>query len=788
MTFTIPNAADAFSPEQAKVDKVDFDILVSADGVVSGCAVTAQGTPNMTVAVAAGVVVIGGISVAVAAGNVTITAAHATNPRFDLIAVNNAGVKSVVAGTAATAPVFPSIPANSVILASVFVPANDTAINANQIVDKRISIVTGQLPADTVVTAPTRIISNKLLSGDAQPVWRVMGDGKQEWGPGGATAPDTWLYRSNPGMLSLHNDLWAEGSVYPQGSMLAKGGVIAWNGDAFWQTLIGYDSTLPGPGISFSAAKDTNLYRAGAGDLRTGGLLRAMSSGVEMVTIGGGVGTAPIIYFGSANDTYLYRSSAFTLKTDGNFNAGANISANVGTPANQVSVGYNGPAGASGPAISFGASVDTNLYRSAAGVVQTDGAFVAGGTASKRIEMSVDRIGGGQASINFGSASDTNLYRSAAAVLKTDGNLIVGGFYRANSGGGINQIDIGLTYAGVSAPWITWGGDTNLYRSAAGWLTTDGTLVVTPKSGYNPGLRIIGNNYEHAFQIWKATADVQPTLLIDPNGAISWGGGTNMDVGLVRASAGNLQTDGNFRVGGALLVDVSGSGSRLYFGTAIDTNLYRSAANSLKTDGVFYATNLYASPGEIRSDRYVRAFSGTANVVLLGWNGTADAPAITFGSSFDTNLYRSAANSLKTDGSITAANHVSAPLGTGVNYGFIFSPSAYNAQSRILTAVRAAGDAQPNFVINADGILQWAAGGSAAIDVSLGRARNSVLSLAGTLALGGGAGGGDGVKGIVFDSTVTLPSVIDSGGGCLYVQNGVLYFRAGGNIRTVNLT
>lgn len=141
--FTIPNVADAFNPAQAQVDKVDLEIIVAGvkgTGVVTGGEVTAQGSPDMTVAVAAGTVRVGQTVVDVTAGNATITTAHATNPRFDLVVVNNSGTKSVTAGTAAASPVFPAIPANSVVLAAVYVPANDTAIASNQIVDKRVLV------------------------------------------------------------------------------------------------------------------------------------------------------------------------------------------------------------------------------------------------------------------------------------------------------------------------------------------------------------------------------------------------------------------------------------------------------------------------------------------------------------------------------------------------------------------------------------------------------------------------------------------------------------------------
>jgi hypothetical protein len=139
--FDIPSEAAAAFSDQAEPDPTDFRVLAAGflrSGVVSGCAVTAQGSPDMTLAVAAGVAMVNGVMVAVTSGNVTITTANATNPRFDLVVVDNAGAKSVTAGTAAANPAFPAIPSNSVVLAAVYVPANDTAIGSTQIVDKRV--------------------------------------------------------------------------------------------------------------------------------------------------------------------------------------------------------------------------------------------------------------------------------------------------------------------------------------------------------------------------------------------------------------------------------------------------------------------------------------------------------------------------------------------------------------------------------------------------------------------------------------------------------------------------
>jgi hypothetical protein len=144
--FTVPNAVDAPTyPQQARLDSRDLDILAAADaqtGVLSGCAVTAQGTPNMTVAVAVGIVTIAGALIAVTAANSgTFSAANATNPRVDLLTVDAAGVLQIVTGTAAATPTIPTIPAARVALARIDIPANATTITTGQIVDKRVFLL-----------------------------------------------------------------------------------------------------------------------------------------------------------------------------------------------------------------------------------------------------------------------------------------------------------------------------------------------------------------------------------------------------------------------------------------------------------------------------------------------------------------------------------------------------------------------------------------------------------------------------------------------------------------------
>jgi hypothetical protein len=137
MPFTIPNEATAAFPEQAYLYSSELDILSAGSegtGVVSGCAVTAQGTPNATLAVAAGVVRSRGTQLTVAGGNTpTISTGHATLSRLDLVVITAAGAIAVREGTAAATPVLPTRTAGDVALAMVRVAALDSTFESNTI-------------------------------------------------------------------------------------------------------------------------------------------------------------------------------------------------------------------------------------------------------------------------------------------------------------------------------------------------------------------------------------------------------------------------------------------------------------------------------------------------------------------------------------------------------------------------------------------------------------------------------------------------------------------------------
>lgn len=101
--------------------------------VMSGCEASATGT-SRTVSITAGSVQINGEVIAVSAGSVTLDAGS-TFDRYDLVSVNASGSKIVTKGT--TKRKCPTQPADTCLLAIVFVPAGATVIATGDVYDAR---------------------------------------------------------------------------------------------------------------------------------------------------------------------------------------------------------------------------------------------------------------------------------------------------------------------------------------------------------------------------------------------------------------------------------------------------------------------------------------------------------------------------------------------------------------------------------------------------------------------------------------------------------------------------
>ena len=234
--------------------------------------------------------------------------------------------------------------------------------------------------------------------------------------------------------------------------------------------------------------------------------------------------------------------------------------------------------------------------------------------------------------VSFG---DTNLYRAAADALGSDDDLIL----RAAQP---ERLYLGAIAAGVAGMRFGSAADANLYRAAAAHLKTDGRLEA------GAGADVSGSTAT----LNTGGAGIGDKILLFGGAAgSSYGFGIqNSRLVAYMPAAGGLAVRASATTGhgssGADAITLLANG-QLTFGVAGDTNLYRSAASSLKTDDNFFAALALI------------ANASGANQIGIGTLANG-APGINFGSAEDTNLYRKAANTLKTDDALVAASYVSA--------------------------------------------------------------------------------------------------------------------------------
>lgn len=165
----------------AENDRLTMQALIATSGVVgtSALAVTANGTPNMSVNVAAGHGAVVGdyqsnmgvyIGFNDATTNLTVTAANASLPRIDRVVMtvsdayytglSNTVAFQVIAGTPNASPVAPSTPSMSISLATIAVAAAATTIVSGNITDTRVQVTTN-LPVGDI----TSVVAGSGLSG-----------------------------------------------------------------------------------------------------------------------------------------------------------------------------------------------------------------------------------------------------------------------------------------------------------------------------------------------------------------------------------------------------------------------------------------------------------------------------------------------------------------------------------------------------------------------------------------------------------------------------------------------
>jgi hypothetical protein len=113
-----------------------------------------------------------------------------------------------------------------------------------------------------VTTSGATLLETKLLVGDANPAFRILGSGKLAWGAGGVSPVDSSIQRIGAAQLQTDGEFRSNRT-----SATATGFAAVVSGDSTIRYEARADGRLSwGPG---NAALDTNLYRASANTLQT---------------------------------------------------------------------------------------------------------------------------------------------------------------------------------------------------------------------------------------------------------------------------------------------------------------------------------------------------------------------------------------------------------------------------------------------------------------------------------------------------------------------------------------
>jgi hypothetical protein len=213
----------------AENDRLAMQGILSTTGIIgsSSLAVTQNGTPNMSVNVAAGWAAIVGTTQTNmgvyqvyndAVTNLTITTAPTVNSRIDRIVatVNDAYYTgllnnvtfSVVAGTVAASPTAPATPANSISLATVLVGTNVTTIVTGNITDTRVAVTSNLQPssfsgvtfANSTLTGATLEAAYTTATGFAGYTFDATTNGAIQYITASSTASGTVNIRSTSGV------------------------------------------------------------------------------------------------------------------------------------------------------------------------------------------------------------------------------------------------------------------------------------------------------------------------------------------------------------------------------------------------------------------------------------------------------------------------------------------------------------------------------------------------------------------------------------------------------------
>ncbi len=183
MTFT--DGMELANNELAFAEHQNVELMAArGNQVITGVGVTEQGTPDLTVAVASGNVLAGGVVVAVSSGNIDFSTEHGAltsgQAQFGFVHVNSSGTKSKTMGIAAAAgqQLPADVPEDEVVLAQITLTEGDPTIDSVDIEDWRINVPKGgYFNGSMVINGVLSIFENGVTD---NPLIRLRGGSNQD--------------------------------------------------------------------------------------------------------------------------------------------------------------------------------------------------------------------------------------------------------------------------------------------------------------------------------------------------------------------------------------------------------------------------------------------------------------------------------------------------------------------------------------------------------------------------------------------------------------------------------
>lgn len=577
------------------------------------------------------------------------------------------------------------------------------------------------------------------ITSDASPRFTLNADGSMEWADG-TLAIDTNLYRSAANVLKTDDTFNAVALQLPNSTtalqfrnsantaylvgmaMSANQGIIGQN-----TTWTGVDfRAATGGSYSFNTAAATDIFTISAAfpaSIRLGTIQTlVVNNSTDSTTAAGGIA------FGSSRDTNLYRSAADTLKTDDRFQSSVTVTDPSGTQSQiATSILLTGASSQDVNALTTTSVIQnatafnvTGTLRGALYQAGISGAAAYTGTVSAAEGMSASTVQGATgATLTLGAAFRATAPAGTGNITSQYGFLIDNqgrsgvstavGMQISNQSGATTSSVMRLGEGTNQTLWLAFGSnpttasggiifgssqDTNLYRSAADTLKTDDQFViarnVTGTAADHLG-HSVTVDFTNAGALGAGTTPRGGSFRVSKFGAGDITGAGSRLTALDAVVATNAAAAGTLSLvqGVRSLITNAGSGTMTL---AIGMHATTPTGTGAVTTGAGVLIDNQGTAGTSSSyGLYVAAQSGattntsaaigeatqrTLHVSHLS-NPTTASGGIFFGSSADTNLYRSAADTLKTDDSFVVGANLTV-TGTTLHSGDVTMADAKN--------------------------------------------------------------------------------------------------------------